>query len=227
METKKCKKCGETKSISLFKTALNCVGGYSHSCKDCANKHRRDTFKYPPADITNKVCIRCNIEKPVNEFFLSKYHLDGYYSYCKSCKREYQAIKKYPKKYTEKRKIKLQKDEVYRERVNTLKRIDYRKHISQRMWCAAKERAKRKGYSFDIEISDIVIPEKCPILNEVFIPGTKDNYEYTPSLDRIVPELGYVKGNIQVISKKANSMKNSASIKELKLFSKWVNDTFV
>jgi hypothetical protein len=37
----------------------------------------------------------------------------------------------------------------------------------------------------------------------------------SPSLDRLVPALGYVIGNIHVISNRANTLKNNASIKEL------------
>jgi hypothetical protein len=37
-------------------------------------------------------------------------------------------------------------------------------------------------------------------------------------LDKIVPELGYVKGNVQVISTLANTMKNQASIEQLLTF---------
>lgn len=44
------------------------------------------------------------------------------------------------------------------------------------------------------------------------------------SIDRIFPHLGYVKNNIQVISHKANRMKNSATLDELELFARWVLD---
>lgn len=75
----------------------------------------------------------------------------------------------------------------------------------------AKQRATSKGLEFDITVSDIVIPEICPYLKRPFVRGTM----YAPSLDRINPKRGYVKGNIEVISRKANVMKNNASIEEL------------
>ena len=70
----------------------------------------------------------------------------------------------------------------------------------------------------NIELKDVIIPEKCPVLEIPFIQGIKGDYQYTYSLDRIDNTKGYIKGNIQVITNKANSMKNSATIDELKVF---------
>lgn len=96
------------------------------------------------------------------------------------------------------------------------------------LYRAAKQRAKAQKLPFDIEFSDLVFPERCPILGVVLRSyagtaekqpgGRADSF----SLDRIVPELGYVKGNVQIVSQKANAMKNNATAEELKKFAEWV-----
>lgn len=95
-----------------------------------------------------------------------------------------------------------------------------------KMYRAAKTRAKRAGLPFNIEVSDIIIPEKCPIFDEPLDFSRKVGFprDFSPSLDRIIPELGYTKGNIQVISYLANKMKSNASPKKLLLFAKWINN---
>jgi hypothetical protein len=81
----------------------------------------------------------------------------------------------------------------------------------------AKQRAKKHGIPIDITVEDIVIPEFCPYLGVKLVPFSGWN---SPSLDKINPQLGYVKGNIQVISTKANTMKNDATREELIQFAK-------
>ena len=88
------------------------------------------------------------------------------------------------------------------------------------MIAQAKRRAEERGLTFDLTEDCIVIPNLCPILEVPLVIGTKEDYEYSPSLDRIDNSKGYIKGNIQIISKKANSMKNSATLEELKMFCK-------
>ena len=48
----------------------------------------------------------------------------------------------------------------------------------------------------------------------------------SPSIDRIDNDKGYIKGNVQVISHKANSMKFTASKEELLKFAEWVKVTY-
>jgi len=86
----------------------------------------------------------------------------------------------------------------------------------------ARKRAKQKGLEFDIELDDIIIPVKCPILgislksNTGAGAGGGKEYDYAPTLDRIDNSRGYTKDNICVISRKANSLKGDASIDEIK-----------
>jgi hypothetical protein len=81
----------------------------------------------------------------------------------------------------------------------------------------AKQRAKRTGLPFDLYLEDITIPEFCPVLKVKLESKTR----FAPSLDKIVPSKGYVKGNVWVISKLANQMKSDASILELRRFAEW------
>lgn len=87
---------------------------------------------------------------------------------------------------------------------------------------AARQRAKRHGIEFNLDLSDIVIPEVCPILKKPFARKT----QYASSLDRIDPSKGYIKGNVQVISRKANVMKNDATEDELREFYNWLKTKF-
>ena len=83
------------------------------------------------------------------------------------------------------------------------------------MFYAAKQRAKKKKIPFDLDMHDVVIPEKCPFLGTPLKAALGKLSANSPTLDRIIPELGYVKGNVLVISHRANSAKNDLSLAEL------------
>lgn len=94
----------------------------------------------------------------------------------------------------------------------------YRKHGKSKtaaytMFYDARKRAQRRGLPFDIEPDDIVIPEACPVLGIALDGSSRDS---TPSLDRVVPAKGYVRGNIAVISFRANRIKSDANAEELR-----------
>ena len=90
------------------------------------------------------------------------------------------------------------------------------------LWQNAKHRAKRDGLPFDIKPEDIVIPTHCLVLGTELRFGSKKPTDNSPTLDKVIPALGYVRGNIQVISFRANSIKRDATAKELQLVLQYV-----
>jgi len=84
-----------------------------------------------------------------------------------------------------------------------------------------KQSAKRRGLDFNLTegyLSELSFPLTCPILNVPLEYGKRGYDEFKPSVDRIDSNLGYIRGNIQILSIKANRSKNNLSEAELKKF---------
>lgn len=88
-------------------------------------------------------------------------------------------------------------------------------------------RAKKNGTEYDRNyLASLQCPDTCPILGvRISFNCTKDNCE-AASFDRIDNIRGYVPGNVQIISKRAYTIKNDASPAELIAFAKWAIHTF-
>lgn len=82
----------------------------------------------------------------------------------------------------------------------------------------ARRRSEQAGLPFDLKVSDIIIPDLCPVLQVPMVPKTR----YAPTLDKREPSLGYVKSNVWVISKLANQMKSDSTLEEQRKFAEWV-----
>lgn len=82
-----------------------------------------------------------------------------------------------------------------------------------------RKRATDKGLPFDLSIDYLcsIFPtdNKCPALGIELSWGDKDGRENSPSLDRIIPSLGYVQTNVAWLSEKANRIKTNATTEEL------------
>lgn len=91
-----------------------------------------------------------------------------------------------------------------------------------------RARAKRLGVPFDLDYDDVKAPAVCPVLGIPLVrnhQGSKVGPNAnSPTVDRLIPEKGYVKGNIAVISHKANAIKQDATADEVFAVAKWMKE---
>lgn len=200
-ESKTCSVCKIDKPVTDF--AKHSLGkcGRSSQCGECQyakEKARASKQIYDPEAGAYKVCSKCGLNKPVEKFDKRPGRPSGVVSSCKSC----QAVKNANYREANKNLLTAKLNTAYRR--------------SQDSFIQARRRAKAKGLAFDIDHATVLAlfesQEYCPLL------GVKLNVDgglyHSPSLDRIVPKLGYVPGNIQVISFKANSSKQDLSLEQ-------------
>lgn len=155
----------------------------------------KEVIKYQGRDVAvsvdtdgtyGKVCSECGIFEEYTEFTTRK--VDGKWYLSSSCKVT----------------------------ANTRLREDRDKDTVQAKVWNLKSRANRIGLPFNITKEDLTVPTYCPILGlKLEDTRGKRRTDNTWSVDRIIPELGYVKGNVVVVSWRANRLKNDATLEEL------------
>ena len=143
-----------------------------------------------------RFCNRCKIEKPLSGFYKdNKNRGNKLRTICIECVR-----------------------------IESVRR--HRENPQKYLFIQAKKRAKRDNLPFDLEVSDIVIPELCPILGiklEMnYGKGFSMQQDNSSTLDKIIPILGYVKGNVRVISWRANSLKKNGTLEEFESIVKYL-----
>lgn len=154
----------------------------------------------------NKICSRCKLNLPVCAFYPRRNRASKYQSQCKSCEKKYH--KNYTKRDNPSRSSEARK--AYR-----------RNNPSVMLFTNAKLRAKQKGWEFNIDRSDLVVPKLCPVLGIELIPGAGCSSPNSPTVDRLDNTKGYIKGNVAVISRRANHLKNDSNLAELKKIVAW------
>lgn len=199
---KKCSRCSEIKQLSDFYKSKNTKDGYLGYCKVCDSLMRQHYYKSlrlkPRSVPFEKSCKNCNITKPSSEFYASNFTKDGLSYICGACERQ--------SKY----------------QINSL---------IEQLVNRARHRAKKQQIPFDIDaqyIKSLIVDfdnPMCPVLNTRMVWRTQTSTpdpDRSISLDRIVPSLGYVRGNVAIISMKANRIKNNATLYELEQVINWL-----
>lgn len=102
-----------------------------------------------------------------------------------------------------------------REHLNEIHRVWRSRNLVHQLYMEAKHRSKARGVEFRIAESDIPpMGEACPLLGTPWPSADDRNGMTTPSLDRIDSRRGYVPGNVWIVGRRANMVKNDGTAAE-------------
>ncbi len=141
----------------------------------------------------------------------------------------YAALDEDEKREYQRRKYAAGKDaqKAYRERNTehrkTVKAVWTAANLPRILFNSAKHRALKWNLPFTIQLTDIVIPEMCPVFGmKLERKNGKGGSLNSPTLDRIDNAKGYVPGNVAVISKHANNLKSNGAAWEHRRIAEWM-----
>lgn len=162
-----------------------------------------------------KVCSKCQLSKPVSEYAKYSGRKDGLQPRCKLCQAsDYQANREH------RLKLAASYYQANRDRINEYKATV--KGRAKRLVNQAMHRATARGFDFDLDwqfVAELLESTPvCPLLGlELERVNGKGRLPNSPSLDRIDSSKGYTKDNVWIISLRANTIKNDATLEELAL----------
>jgi hypothetical protein len=167
------------------------------------------------AGATSQICCRCGIEKPLTEYPRRyKGVTDRWIGSCRTCNTAHMARWRAANP----------------ERAKAAHLRQSLKDSALITWRQMRDRAKKAGVPCTLTVEEVkaLLEETtiCPVLN---IPlqtgrgkGSKAASPDSPSIDRHRPELGYVQGNVVIMSWRANRMKYNSTAEEIYQLAEWM-----
>jgi hypothetical protein len=147
-------------------------------------------------ELTEKICTKCKVLKSIDDSPPDKRESRRNHGYkqaqCRAC-------------------------------INEFMKLYHRNNPAKDMVRRSKVRAKKRGLEFNLTVNDITpLPDICPVFGTPLRSGdgTQDPWAY--SLDRIDNSKGYVRGNVAVMSYKANRLKNDGSAADHEKIAAWM-----
>jgi hypothetical protein len=143
-------------------------------------------------------CKSCDQDKPESEFPIRKDRSNRLRPYCKDCATN-----------------------IAKARYHSYKKNSPFKNKCSRV----KARSIQINVPFDLspEYLEEIWTGYCPVLNIPIELDVGVNKEYSAELDRFIPSLGYIKGNVAFLSRRINRIKDNATIEELEKLVKWMS----
>jgi hypothetical protein len=84
----------------------------------------------------------------------------------------------------------------------------------RRKFYSKKANAEHTGWEWSVEFGSITWPTHCPILGMELDYFAESRQENSVSFDRIDSTKGYINGNVQIVSWRANRIKNDGTAEE-------------
>lgn len=178
-----------------------------------------------------KTCSQCGTAKPETEYSKQQTGRDGFRADCKVCDHARTARwhAANPERAKESaRRWHLANRERVKEKNRQWRAANHERHVEnarrwgranteRRVLSGAKSRAKKLGIPFALTLADVAVPERCPVLGIKLSRkvGKGHGSDSSPSVDRVIPALGYTPGNVRVISFRANTLKRDGALEEL------------
>ena len=144
--------------------------------------------------LETKVCGTCKKNKLLTEFHKDCTRFDGIDPYCTVCRKEI--------------RIKYKKEKPFHYRCDTVR---------------SKTSTGKLPFNLTGEYLESIWTDTCPILGvELDLFAYNKNADNAAQVDRIVPDKGYVKGNVGWLSFRANRLKGDATAKEHMKIAQWM-----
>lgn len=189
---KTCSVCKISKALSEFSRSKHCSQGVRPNCKSCgvieSSRHREKV---------RGMWARGELTRPVHKR-------------CPTCGKGKPSAE-FAQVTTNIKGLEVRCNECEKARARAIRE----ECQEARLLSTLKLRSRQNGLLFDLTIDDIVIPDRCPVLDIQLSRNNRAFSGSSPSADRIVPSRGYTKGNIIIVSNRANLIKRDATIEEL------------
>jgi hypothetical protein len=166
-----------------------------------------------------KRCCRCGLEKSLDDFYRLTRSRDGYTGVCRAC------INADRRRWRQQNPDRARKTSVRHRLIG--KSRDPRLYWAKRAFIRVRCRARERNLSFSLTLEELVAiaPHYCPLLGIPLDYGANAcDRSSLASVDRLDSGKGYTKDNIWVISNRANTIKNNATIDELRTLVKSLRD---
>ena len=168
------------------------------------------TGRRPAKPVVSRMCFKCKVEKPAARFRPDKAVTSGLRSYCRDCDKA--------------AATQWRKDNPERAREN--QRASRTRNYHSRMWREMRTRAADQGVPFSITLEEVKhlldTTPVCPGFKILLSRSNTKTADNSVSFDKFEPALGYVSGNVFVISWRANKLKGNATYDELQRVVAWM-----